>query len=137
MVTWTAASPSCWPRRTPRSPVATGRRPASGFEEALRARASGEVLDGLAQALLLRRRVRRRHRARRAGHTRRSGSQAETLRAASCARFVGYLHGVVHGDGAVAGGWLSRAARLLESAGDCPERARFELTRAAGRHRTR
>ena len=100
-----------------------------GFEEALRARASGEVLDGLAQALFS---------AGEYGAAIERGEQAyaafrsagRDAQAASCARFVGYLHGVVHGDGAVAGGWLSRAARLLESAGDCPERARFELTRA-------
>ena len=47
-----------------------------------------------------------------------------------CARFVGYLYGVVHGNGAAAGGWMGRAVRLIEAAGDCAERARIELTRA-------
>jgi hypothetical protein len=47
-----------------------------------------------------------------------------------CARFVGYLYGVVHGNGAAASGWMCRAVRLIEGAGDCAERARIELTRA-------
>lgn len=58
---------------------------------------------------------------------RRAGQDA---RAASSARFVGYLHGVVHGNRAVAGGWMGRAVRLIDSAGDCPERARIELSLA-------
>jgi DNA-binding CsgD family transcriptional regulator len=51
--------------------------------------------------------------------------------AAACARFIGYLYGVVYGNGAAMSGWLGRAVRLIEPAGDCPERARIELTRAA------
>jgi DNA-binding CsgD family transcriptional regulator len=86
-----------------------------------------EALDGLAQALFAL--------ADYAGAIER-GEQAfaayeargEVVRAAMCARFVGYLYGVVHGNGAAAGGWMGRAARLIEVAGDCPERARLELT---------
>jgi DNA-binding CsgD family transcriptional regulator len=54
----------------------------------------------------------------------------DDVRAAGCARFVGYLNGVVYGNGAAMSGWLARAVRLIEAAGDCPERARIELTRA-------
>jgi DNA-binding NarL/FixJ family response regulator len=54
----------------------------------------------------------------------------DDVAAAECARFVGYLYGVVHGNGAAMNGWISRAARLIDAVGDCPERARIELTRA-------
>ncbi|HEX8003503.1 MAG TPA: response regulator transcription factor [Mycobacteriales bacterium] len=57
-------------------------------------------------------------------------TRGEDVAAATCARFVGYLYGVVHGNAAVMGGWMGRAASLLEDAGDCRERARLELTRA-------
>lgn len=53
------------------------------------------------------------------------------LRAAMCARFVAFQHGAVHGNGSAAAGWMARATRLVDAAGDCPERARIELTRAA------
>jgi len=100
-----------------------------GFAEALAHEESGEALDGLAQASFS------------SGdypaaitHGERAfaayRAAGEDARAASCARFVGFLYGVVHGDGAVAGGWMGRAVRLIEAAGDCPERARIELTRA-------
>ncbi|HEV2891745.1 MAG TPA: LuxR C-terminal-related transcriptional regulator [Frankiaceae bacterium] len=66
-------------------------------------------------------------------------ARGEDVAAASSARLVGYLYGVVHGNGAVMSGWMGRAASLLESAGDCRERARLELTRAtlAGDDETR
>jgi DNA-binding CsgD family transcriptional regulator len=52
------------------------------------------------------------------------------VRAATCARMVGYLYGVVRGNQAAASGWMARAIRLVAAAGDCTERARIELTRA-------
>ena len=96
------------------------------FEEAGEA---AEALDGLAQALFsagdYAGAIERGERAFAAFQARDDG-----VRAAMCARFVGYLYGVVHGNGSVAAGWTGRAARLLDAAGDCPERARLELTRA-------
>ena len=84
------------------------------------------VLDGLAQALFsLGGAIDRAQEAFAAFR-----AQGEHARAALCARFVGYLYWVVHGDGAVMSGWMSRAVGEIEAAGDCPERARIELTLA-------
>jgi DNA-binding CsgD family transcriptional regulator len=99
------------------------------FEEAIRLKNTAEALDGMAQALFSDGDY--------AGAIDR-GEQAfaafrargDDVRAAACARFVGYLYGVVHGNGAAMSGWLGRAVRLIDTAGDCPERARIELTRA-------
>lgn len=57
--------------------------------------------------------------------------EGDDLRAAMCARFVAFQHGAVHGNGSAAAGWMGRAVRLVDAAGDCPERARIELTRAS------
>jgi DNA-binding CsgD family transcriptional regulator len=54
----------------------------------------------------------------------------DDVAAAGCARFVGYLQGAVYGNSSAMSGWLGRAVRLIEAAGDCPERARIELTLA-------
>ena len=99
------------------------------FEQAARGTASGEVLDGLAQACFSEGNYAGAIDAaeRACAAFRAEGSDA---RAALCARFVSYLYWVVHGDGAASSGWLARAVRLAEAAGDCPERARIELTRA-------
>ena len=40
----------------------------------------------------------------------------DDVRAASCARFVGYLHWVVHGNGSALNGWLGLAVRLIGAA---------------------
>jgi len=99
------------------------------FEQALRERASAEALDGLTQALFS------------LGdytdaiiHGEQAFAayreQGEDIRAAACARLVGYLYGAVHGNSARAGGWMGRAVHLIAAAGDCPERARIELTQA-------
>jgi DNA-binding NarL/FixJ family response regulator len=45
-------------------------------------------------------------------------------------RELAFLHAAVYGDGAVAGGWLARARRLADEAGDCPERGWVELAAA-------
>jgi DNA-binding CsgD family transcriptional regulator len=99
------------------------------FEQAAQATTSGEVLDGLAQALFSEGDYARAIDAAERACTafRAEGADAK---AALCARFVSYLYWVVHGDGAASSGWLARAVRLAEAAGDCPERARIELTRA-------
>jgi DNA-binding CsgD family transcriptional regulator len=99
------------------------------FERAAERDGSGEALDGLAQALFSEGdyagAIDAAERAFAA-----FAARGADVRAAVCARFVGYLYGVVHGNGAAAGGWLGRAVRLIEPAGDCPARARIELTRA-------
>ncbi len=99
------------------------------FEQAARTTTSGEVLDGLAQARFSEGDYAG---AIAAAEGACSAFQAEgaPARAALCARFVSYFYWVLHGDGAASSGWLARAVRLAEAAGDCPERARIELTRA-------
>ena len=99
------------------------------FEQVAEQTASGEALDGLAQALFSEGDY--------AGATRTTEqafaafrAQGDDARGAACARFVSYLYWVVHGDGAAMSGWMARAVRLAEAAGDVPERARIELTRA-------
>src|SRR5262249_3108312 len=57
-------------------------------------------------------------------------ARGDDIRAAACARMVGYLYGVVYGNAAAMSGWIARAVRLTDAAGDCPERARIELARA-------
>jgi DNA-binding CsgD family transcriptional regulator len=99
------------------------------FEEAIDVGAAAEALHGLAQALFAQ-----------ADYTGAidCGEQAfaafrareQDVPAAACARFVAYLYGAVYGNGAAMSGWLARAVRLIEPAGDCPERARIELTQA-------
>lgn len=100
------------------------------FEEAVdRLGGPAEALDGLAQALFsLGDYAGAIDRAEQAFAAYQAGG--EDVRAAMCARFVGYLYGVVHGNGAAAGGWIGRAVRLIDAAGDCPERARISLTLA-------
>jgi DNA-binding NarL/FixJ family response regulator len=99
------------------------------FDKAAHEGHSGEALDGLAQALFSQgdyaAAIDAAERAFAAFH-----ANHDNVRAAVSARFVGYLYGVVHGNGAAASGWLGRAVRLIETAGDTPERARIELTRA-------
>lgn len=90
---------------------------------------SGEALDGQAQALFSQGDYAAAIDAAEQAFTTFQAAD-NTVRAAASARFVGYLYGVVHGNGAAASGWLGRAIRLIESVGDCPERARIELTRA-------
>ncbi|HEY6423316.1 MAG TPA: LuxR C-terminal-related transcriptional regulator [Pseudonocardiaceae bacterium] len=100
------------------------------FEEALRLEETAEGLDGLAQVLFcegdyagaIERREQAFARFRDAG---------DDVAAAVSARVIGYLYAVVYGNGAAFNGCLSRARTLIEAAGDCPERARIELTQAA------
>src|SRR6266536_5309481 len=83
------------------------------FEEAARLGNPAGGLDGLAQALF--------SQGDDAGAIDR-GEQAfaafrargEDVRAAVCARLVGYLHGVVYGNGAAMRGWMGRAVRRAQ-----------------------
>jgi DNA-binding NarL/FixJ family response regulator len=99
------------------------------FEEATRLDQSGQALDGLAQALFSEGDY--------AGALDRTEqafaafrAHGDDVRAAACARVVGYLYGVVYGNAAAMNGWIARAVRLTDEVGDCPERARIELTLA-------
>ncbi len=109
--------------------MGTGPSPARASSRRRDSTTSGEALDGLAQALFSEgdyegalRTTEQAYAAFRA--------QGDDARAAMCARFVSYLYWVMHGDGAAMSGWMARAVRLVEAAGDVPERARIELTRA-------
>jgi DNA-binding CsgD family transcriptional regulator/predicted negative regulator of RcsB-dependent stress response len=101
----------------------------ASFAEAVRQGGRAEALDGLAQAQFSLGDYAGAidHGEQAFAAYRARGADA---RAAISARFVGYLYGVVYGNGAAMSGWLGRAVRLIDAAGDCPERARIELTRA-------
>ncbi len=99
------------------------------FERAARLTTSGEALDGLAQALFSEGDYEGAIRTMEEAFTA-FRAEGDNARGAMCARFVSYLYWVLHGDGAAMGGWMARAVRLVEAAGDVPERARIELTRA-------
>ena len=100
------------------------------FEEATRAGNTAEASEGLAQALFSEGDY--------AGALDRTEqafaayrARGENVAAAACARVAGYLYGVVYGNTAAMNGWIARAVRLTDEAGDCPERARIELSQAA------
>jgi DNA-binding CsgD family transcriptional regulator len=98
------------------------------FEAALAERESGELFEGLARARYLRvdypGSIEAHERAF-AAYTR----EGDALSAARAARILSWLHVNVHGDFAVAGGWLARAEALLEQASeDSVERGWVELT---------
>ncbi len=99
------------------------------FELAAGLTTSGEASDGLGQALFSEGDYEGAIRATE-GAFAAFRAEGDDARAANCARFVSYLYWVVHGDGAAMSGWMARAVRLAETSGDCPERARIELTRA-------
>jgi DNA-binding NarL/FixJ family response regulator len=99
--------------------AATARR---AFEAALAEASSGEVLDGLAEALYLEREY-----AAAAAHYERAYSayrrEGERMAAGRTARMVAWITGNVFGNWAVQSGWFARAVRILEEAGDDgPER---------------
>ena len=88
------------------------------FEEAYEVEQSAEVLDGLARALhFLGEYARATELSERAFL---AYSEADRyVEAADCARWLAFLHGVVHGNMAVANGWMGRAATLLEGREEC------------------
>ena len=45
--------------------------------------------------------------------------EGRTVDAADRARWLAFLHGAINGNMAVAGGWMERAASLLEDAEEC------------------
>jgi DNA-binding NarL/FixJ family response regulator len=87
------------------------------FELALAEVESGEVLEGLAEALYLEREY-----SAAAGHYERAFAayrgEGRTMAAGRAARTAAWITGNVLGDWAVRSGWLARARTLLEAAGE-------------------
>jgi tetratricopeptide (TPR) repeat protein len=111
-----------------RGDAAAARR---AFEAALAERESGELLEGLARALYLE----GAYPASLKTHERAVAAyraEGAAGRAARAARIASWLHVNLHGDFAVAAGWLARAERLLEESGEQgAERGWVELVRAS------
>jgi DNA-binding CsgD family transcriptional regulator len=100
------------------------------FESALAEVDSGEVLEGLAEALYLEREY-----AASATHYERAYAAYRRVRqsmaAGRAARMVAWITGNVFGEWAVQSGWLARARTILEEAGeDRPERGWVLIIRA-------
>lgn len=99
------------------------------FEQAALLDESAEALDGLSQALHFQgeyaRAIACKERA--FAEYRRRGRSAE---AAELARWLAFLHACVHGDFAVAGGWMARAESLLEGVEECVAHGWLTLDRA-------
>jgi len=117
--------------RSGRDALAAGdwERARSSFEKAGALGESAEVLDGLSQAAHFQGRyaqaIELKERAFAA--YRRRGDWAE---AAELARWVAFLHGMVHGNMAAANGWMARAERLLEGVDECAAHGWLTLDRA-------
>jgi DNA-binding CsgD family transcriptional regulator len=109
--------------------VADWERARAMFEQAAALDDSAEVLDGLGEALQFggehRRAIEFKERAF-AGYERR-GLRAE---AAGLARWLAFLHVSVHGNVAVANGWMARAESLLEGVEECAAHGWLMLDRA-------
>ena len=93
-------------------------RARSCFERARELEETPEALDGLSEVAHLEgeydRAIELKERAFAA--YRRSGKRAS---AADLARWLAFLHGTYHGNWSVAGGWMGRAASLLEGVDEC------------------
>jgi hypothetical protein len=101
----------------------------SSFEQATELGESAEVLDGLSQAVQFQgdhlRAIELKERTF-AAYQRR-GMPVE---AAELARWLAFLHAAVYGNLAAAGGWMSRAERLLEGVEPCAAHGWLTLDRA-------
>lgn len=101
----------------------------SCFERAARSRKDAEILDGLGRSLHF---VREYAQAidmteRAFAAYRREGRNVD---AADRARWLAFLHGAINGNMTVAGGWMERAAALLEDAEECAGHGWLVLDRA-------
>lgn len=102
----------------------------SAFEAVLAEHVTGEALEGLARALYLEVDYVRSMEAHEHAYAayRQAGDRQGAARAA---RMLAWLHGALYGDWAVGNGWLGRARRFLEEAGEpSGEHGWVELTRA-------
>ena len=99
------------------------------FEQAAEIEETAEVLDGLSHAVHFQgdhgRAIELKERAFAA--YRRRGKRVE---AAELARWLAFLHGAVHGNGAAANGWMARAESLLEDVEPCAAHGWLTLDRA-------
>ncbi len=99
------------------------------FEQARALDESAQVLDGLSQALHFQgeygRAIELKERA--FAEYRRVG---EPGKAADVARWLAFLHACVHGNVAVASGWMARAGTLLEGVDECVAHGWLTLDRA-------
>jgi DNA-binding CsgD family transcriptional regulator len=102
----------------------------AAFEAALRDAPSAEALDGLGQARWWLNDLDRAIELRADAYARflSAGRPAPAIRIAA---WLAREHFTVHGDLAVAGGWISRAASLAEKAGDCAEVGWLALMQSA------
>jgi DNA-binding CsgD family transcriptional regulator/Tfp pilus assembly protein PilF len=106
--------------------VETARR---SFEAAMVESPCGEALEGLAGAAFLAMEWRQATDLWERAYNAYREAQ-DHVGAIRTARWIGYLHGMVLGDGAVMSGWIARAQRLLGDAPDTPERGWVALTKA-------
>ena len=99
------------------------------FEQAAEIEETAEVLDGLSHAVHFQgdhaRAIELKERAFAA--YRRRGKRVEP---AELARWLAFLHGAVHGNGAAANGWMARAESLLEDVEPCAAHGWLTLDRA-------
>lgn len=101
------------------------------FAEAIEAGERAEAVDGLGQALYWQGDYPRSLALRERAHVlyrRRDDHRS----AARVAVQLAALHWMIYANEAAMSGWLAHAERLVEEAGDCPERGWLELFRAAG-----
>ncbi|MET1084092.1 MAG: LuxR C-terminal-related transcriptional regulator [Burkholderiales bacterium] len=101
----------------------------SCFEKAADFGESAEMLDGLGRALHFQREY-----SRAIDVTERSFGayvrEGRVVEAADRARWLAFLYGTINGNMAVAGGWMGRAAALLEDAEECAAHGWLVLDRA-------
>jgi DNA-binding NarL/FixJ family response regulator len=101
----------------------------SCFERALQDEETAEALDGLSQAAEFQRDYETATdlRERAFAEYRRAGNAIE---AANTARWIAFLHATYHGNFAAAGGWMERAATLLDGVEECAAHGWLILDRA-------
>lgn len=104
-------------------------RASSLFQRALELGETAAALDGLSQAAHFQGRYARAIELKARAFTayRLRGERAE---AAEVARWLAFLHGMVHGNMAAASGWMARAERLLEGVDECAAHGWLTLDRA-------
>ena len=101
----------------------------SCFERAVALEETAETLDGLGRALHFQREYPRAIEVTESAFAA-YRQEGRTVDAADRARWLAFLHGAINGNMAVAGGWMERAASLLEDAEECAGHGWLMLDRA-------
>ena len=101
----------------------------SCFERARALEETAETLDGLGRALHFLREYPRAIEVTESAFTA-YREDGRTVDAADRARWLAFLHGAINGNMAIAGGWMERAASLLEDAEECAGHGWLMLDRA-------